>query len=75
MSRLSNAEWNAGFARFHAVAALQKMIGDSPIDLFARVPAGKDGQTYLRSIRLVIDHNAYHLGQLVAVRQALGVWK
>jgi len=24
---------------------------------------------------LVVDHNAYHLGQLIAVRRALGVWK
>jgi uncharacterized damage-inducible protein DinB len=44
------------------------------VDLFATVPAGKGQQTYLRSVLLVADHNAYHLGQLVAVRQALGCW-
>jgi uncharacterized damage-inducible protein DinB len=44
-------------------------------DLTATVPTGKGPQTYLRAILLVIDHNAYHVGQLVAVRRALGIWR
>jgi uncharacterized damage-inducible protein DinB len=44
-------------------------------DLTARVPAGKGDQTYLRAILLAVDHTAYHVGQLVAIRRALGVWK
>ena len=47
---------------------------DSRVDPFALVPTGKGQQTYLRAILLVADDNAYHLGQLVAVRRALGVW-
>ena len=43
-------------------------------DLTARVPAGKAPQTYLRSILLAADHAAYHVGQIVIVRQALGEW-
>jgi len=43
-------------------------------DLYARVPTGKGHQTYLRALLLVNDHNAYHLGQIVAVRRALGAW-
>jgi len=31
-------------------------------------------ETHLRAILLVADHNAYHVGQLVAVRQALDCW-
>jgi len=54
---------------------LKKLVGDTGVDLFAIVPTGKGAQTYLRTILLVIDHNAYHLGQLVAVRRALGMWK
>jgi uncharacterized damage-inducible protein DinB len=38
------------------------------------VPTGKPSQTHLRNILLAIDHNAYHLGQIVAVRRALGIW-
>jgi len=29
----------------------------------------------LREVLLAADHNAYHLGQLVEVRRALGAWK
>lgn len=43
-------------------------------DLYAKVPRGKGQHTYLRAILLVADHNSYHLGQLVAVRRALGAW-
>lgn len=52
-------------------AALKRMAED--IDLFARIPHGT-GQTYLRELLLVADHNAYHVGQLVAVRRLLGTW-
>jgi len=38
------------------------------------VPTGKGHQTYFRALLLVNDHNAYHLGQIVAVRRALGAW-
>ncbi|MBA2528334.1 MAG: DinB family protein, partial [Pyrinomonadaceae bacterium] len=31
-------------------------------------------QTYLRELLLVADHTAYHLGELVVVRRALGAW-
>ncbi|MEO8500975.1 MAG: DinB family protein [Vicinamibacteria bacterium] len=43
-------------------------------DLTAKVPTGNPNQTYLRAILIAADHVAYHLGQLVAVRRALGVW-
>jgi hypothetical protein len=44
-------------------------------DLTAKVPTGKATHTYLRAILLAADHAAYHVGQLVAVRRALGVWE
>jgi uncharacterized damage-inducible protein DinB len=44
-------------------------------DLTARVPTGAPNQTYLRAILLAADHMAYHVGQIVAVRRALGVWR
>jgi uncharacterized damage-inducible protein DinB len=55
--------------------ALKQLASDPKVDLFATVPTGKSRHTYLRAILLVVDHNGYHLGQLVAVRQALGVWR
>jgi hypothetical protein len=55
-------------------AALQQLAGDRSIDPGARIPHGK-GQTYLRELLLAADHTAYHVGQLVIVRQLLGIWK
>ncbi len=52
---------------------LKRLLLDVP-ELTARVPTGNASQTYLRTILLAIDHNAYHVGQLVAVRRALGIW-
>ena len=43
-------------------------------DLAASVPTGKKSQTYLRAILMTADHTAYHVGQLVALRRALGIW-
>ena len=67
--------WDASIAAFrHDRAQLQAVARDTT-DLYASVPTGNDKQTYLRALLLVIDHNAYHLGQLLAVRRALGIWK
>jgi hypothetical protein len=53
--------------------ALIDLVAAPTTDLFQPIPHG-DGQTILREALLVADHNAYHIGQLVAVRQALGCW-
>lgn len=39
-------------------------------DLYKRIPHG-DGQTLLREILILADHNSYHLGQLMYLRKAL----
>jgi uncharacterized damage-inducible protein DinB len=52
---------------------LQRLARDPAIDLTAVTPHATD-QTYLREILLVADHTAYHVGQIVLVRQLLGVW-
>ncbi len=54
--------------------ALKALARDVSIDLFAKIPHG-DGQTCIREILLVVDHaGAYHVGQLVSLRLALGHW-
>lgn len=73
--RPSDAEWTASLADFAADRRrLVQLVEDPSVDLFANVPTGKGAQTYLRAVLLVIDHNAYHLGQVIAVRRALGMW-
>ena len=66
--------WDRSVAAFRAdLEATRALVADPSTDLFARIPHG-DGQTVLREALLVADHNAYHLGQLVLVRKALGAW-
>jgi uncharacterized damage-inducible protein DinB len=55
-------------------AVLQALAADPSVDLFALVPHGAGAQTYLRELLVVVDHGAYHIGQLVTTRQLLGVW-
>ncbi len=67
-------DWDESIAQFRRDrAALQALAADPKIDLHARIPHGS-GQTYLRELLLVADHTAYHVGQLVTVRRALGAW-
>jgi len=69
------AAWDESVAGFRRDREALKQIAANPtIDLFERVPHGT-GQTYLRELLLVADHNAYHVAQLVAVRRWLGIWK
>ena len=68
-------EWDASIKNFHHDRrALMALAEDSSIDLFANIPHG-EGQTYLRELLLVADHNAYHIADLVAIRRTLGIWK
>jgi uncharacterized damage-inducible protein DinB len=52
---------------------LQELARDARVDLTAVTPHGTE-QTYLRELLLVVDHTAYHVGQLVIVRRLLGEW-
>ena len=67
--------WEKSVAAFRRDRkAVQKMAADPKVKLDKRIPHGK-GQTYLREILLVLDHNAYHVGELVMLRRLLGAWK
>jgi uncharacterized damage-inducible protein DinB len=70
----SEAAWQASIASFRQSREKMKALTREVDVLTARVPTGKGNQTYLRAILLVADHTAYHVGQLVAVRRALGIW-
>ena len=68
------ADWTRAIAGYRADrTALQRLVADAKIDVLAAIPHGT-GQTYLREILLVADHNAYHIGQIVALRRRLGIW-
>jgi len=70
----SDAAWRESVASFRRDREeLKKLATDTRIDLFAVIPHGS-GQTCLRELVLAADHNAYHIGQIVAARRALGDW-
>jgi uncharacterized damage-inducible protein DinB len=72
-SEPQNADaWSKSLAAFRKDREDLKQLA-SDIDLFAKIPHGS-GQTYLRELLLVADHNAYHVGEIVAVRRLLGIW-
>jgi uncharacterized damage-inducible protein DinB len=53
--------------------AMGKLVANPRTDLTAPLAHGS-GQTILRQALLIIDHNSYHLGQLVLVGRLLGCW-
>jgi hypothetical protein len=66
--------WDASIGAYRADRDAMKRLAQTQPDLLALVPTGSGNQTYLRAIFLVADHAAYHVGQLVAVRRAVGAW-
>ncbi len=70
----SDEAWSGSVASFRRDREeLKTLAMDTRVDLFARIPHGS-GQTYLRELILAADHNAYHVGQIVAARRALDDW-
>lgn len=43
-------------------------------DIYQSLPHGQ-GQSILREALQIADHNAYHIGEILAVRRMLGDWK
>jgi hypothetical protein len=54
-------------------AALCAIVADPATDLFATIP-GTPGHTVVREVRVVGDHNAYHVGEFAVLRQIMGTW-
>jgi len=70
----SEGEWSDSITAYARARARLQQIAREVEDLTATVPTGTDAQTYLRALLLTADHTAYHVGQLIAVRRALGAW-
>jgi hypothetical protein len=65
------AAWDKSVEQFRLdLKEIEALVDDAGTDLNARIPHGT-GQTLLREVLLVADHNSYHLGQLVFVRKML----
>jgi uncharacterized damage-inducible protein DinB len=70
----NDAAWRDSLATIAQEAqALARFTTETGLDLTAKIPHGT-GQTYLRTVLVAVDHAAYHVGQIVAVRRLLGAW-
>ena len=52
---------------------LVDLVNDPTTGLYAKIPWG-EGQTIMREIMVVTDHNAYHIGEFAIMRQAMKTW-
>jgi len=77
---VDDARWRASVEGLReALAVMDGWLRDSSFDLTADIAhsgplPGGGRRTPLRQIVVAADHLAYHLGQIVTVRRALGVW-
>jgi hypothetical protein len=66
--------WSKSVNAFRAdMKAIVDLVTNPDTDLFEKIPHGT-GQTVLREVLVVADHNAYHLGEMLVVRRLLGAW-
>ncbi|MGB8476560.1 MAG: DinB family protein [Candidatus Acidiferrum sp.] len=66
--------WEESVAAFQRnLQEMVRLVQNPRTDLFGKIRQGQE-QTILREALLLADHNAYHLGQLVDLRRALGEW-
>jgi hypothetical protein len=73
--RATKAMWNKSIKEYAAdLAALEKIVKDPKRDILKPIPWG-EGQTIFREVMQVIDHAAYHTGEFVLMRRAIGKWK
>ncbi len=74
-AKATKKDWDHTLAQY--ASGLREMIAivkDPKTDLHARIPHG-DGQTILREAVLIVDHNAYHIGEFAILRQVAGNWR
>jgi uncharacterized damage-inducible protein DinB len=66
--------WDRSVRAFQSdLAEFESMLRDPGTDLYQPFPWGQ-GQTLFREALVLGNHNSYHTGQLVLLRQALGAW-
>jgi hypothetical protein len=67
-----NESWDASIAAFHAdQKALAGIIAKA--DLFGKTRPNSDS-VLIDDLFMLVDHNAYHLGELILLRRLLGAW-
>jgi len=73
-TRATPEQWQQTLDTFVADRqSLVDIVMDPATDLYTKIPWGT-GQTIMREILVVTDHNAYHAGEFAIMRQAMSTW-
>ena len=73
--RADQTRWETSVQRIlEDQRTLQKMLDDRATNLLEPIPHAVE-YTRFREFLLIIDHNSYHVGQMVLLRKLLGVWR
>ena len=69
------AGWEASVRRFlDDRAELRSLAADPSRDLDEPIP-WTPGHSLFRCVRIIGDHNAYHVGEFAILRQVMGTWR
>lgn len=69
----ATAQWRKTIKDFAAdLTAVEELVSDPQTAFFSPIPHAKE-YTVFREILLVVDHNAYHVAELVTLRRVLGL--
>ena len=70
----TKSEWDASIQGFlDDREALAAMVEDESNDILMPAPSHAE-HTLLREVLIIIDHNAYHIGELAGLRQVANAW-
>lgn len=73
--KVTKAMWDKSIDKFNAdLKILEDIINNTENDLHAPIKHGR-GQTILREVLQIIDHNSFHIGEIIIMRRNLGEWK
>jgi len=74
-AKATKKDWDETIARYQSdLKEMIALVKNPRTDLHAKIPHG-DGQTILREAILIVDHNAYHIGEFAILRQVVNNWK
>ncbi|MEJ2685521.1 MAG: DinB family protein [Candidatus Sulfobium sp.] len=71
--KATESQWKKTVKDFRAdLKAVEDLVRNPGTDFFSPIPHAKD-YIIFREVLLVADHNAYHTGEIITLRQALGI--
>jgi hypothetical protein len=72
--KATKQDWEKTVQSFMSDQKKLKALIEAPkTDLYKKIPKGT-GQTLFREIWVIVDHNAYHIGEFAIMRQVMGAW-